>query len=335
MSTTHNDDYPKHNLEQALRIPRLILEQNAGRPCSREEAAAFAGVALAGRFVTEITSSKRFGLLEENGELTISGRARAILRPESRQADMSARRDAIRAAPVVGDIYDFYKSENLPDDQFFRNALTERFGIREAKVSAVTKVLMQSLEFAGLLEEHEGHIRVLDPSGGGERDAEVTADRERASGEDLHDEEDERSTCFVVQPFAEPYGGYFSLIYEPAIEGAGLQAMRADAEIFGTGKIMDQIFAGIREADVLVAELTTRNPNVLYELGLAHALRKPVVLVSSNEDDVPFDLSHIRVIYYDNNDPFWGEKLKGKITDHLKLALEDPNEIIFDPTSPG
>jgi hypothetical protein len=41
-------------------------------------------------------------------------------------------------------------------------------------------------------------------------------------------------------------------------------------------------------------------------LGLAHALEKPVVLVSSNEADVPFDLQHIRVIYYDVNDPFWG-----------------------------
>ena len=167
MSTAHNDDYPKHDLEQALRIPRLILEQNAGQPCSREEAAVFAGVALRGRFETEITSSKRYGLLEEDELLALSSRARSIIRPMSTQADMSARRDAIRAAPVVGDIYDFYKSENLPDDQFFRNALTERFRIRETKVSAVTKILMKSLEFAGLLEEHEGHTRVLDPSGGG------------------------------------------------------------------------------------------------------------------------------------------------------------------------
>lgn len=293
MSTTHNDSYPKHDLEQALRIPRLILEQNAGQPCSREEAAAFAGVTITGRFKTEITSSKRYGLLEEDGKLAVSARARAILRPQSHQAAMSARRDAIRTAPVIGEVYDFYKSENLPDDQFFRNALIERFGIREARVSSVSKIFMKSLEFAGLLEEHEDHVRLLDPSGGGDRDADIAVDRERSSEEEDHDEEDERSTCFVVQPFAEPYAGYFNLIYEPAIEGAGLQAIRADAEIFGTGKIMDQIIAGIQEARVLIAELTTRNPNVLYELGLAHALRKPVVLVSNNEGDVPFDLSHI------------------------------------------
>lgn len=72
---------------------------------------------------------------------------------------------------------------------------------------------------------------------------------------------------------------------------------------------MDQVWSGINAARVLVAEMTTRNANVFYELGLAHALKKPVVLISSNEDDVPFDLKHIRVIYYDVTDPFWGAKL--------------------------
>ena len=88
-----------------------------------------------------------------------------------------------------------------------------------------------------------------------------------------------------------------------------MQPVRADAEIFGTGKIIDQVWGGINAAKVLVAELTIRNTNVFYELGLAHALNKPVVLISSNEPDVPFDLQHIRVIYYDVTDPFWEPSL--------------------------
>ena len=112
-----------------------------------------------------------------------------------------------------------------------------------------------------------------------------------------------------MMPFAEPIGGYYASIYKPAIERAKLTAVRADADIYGTGKIIDQIWKGIHAARVLVAELTNRNPNVLYELGLAHALYKPVVLVSSNKDDVPFDVQHVRVIYYEKEDPFWGQKL--------------------------
>ena len=112
----------------------------------------------------------------------------------------------------------------------------------------------------------------------------------------------------------------------PAIEKAGPRAVRADAEIFGSGKILDQVWRGINAAKVLVAELTTRNANVFYELGIAHALNKPVVLISSNESDVPFDLQHIRVIYYNVSDPFWGTELIDKVAENILSALTNPKE---------
>jgi nucleoside 2-deoxyribosyltransferase len=132
-----------------------------------------------------------------------------------------------------------------------------------------------------------------------------------------------------MQPFAAPLGEYYDKIHKPAIEKAGLRPVRADAEIFATGKIMDQVWHGINAAKVLVAELTMRNPNVFYELGLAHALKKPVVLVSAKEEDVPFDLQHIRVIYYDVTDPFWGNKLIEKVAENILSAIQNPEEAIF------
>lgn len=80
---------------------------------------------------------------------------------------------------------------------------------------------------------------------------------------------------------------------------------------------------------MLIAELTLRNPNVYYELGIAHALKKPVVLVCSNEEDVPFDLKHIRVIYYNIYDPFWGIKLIDKIAENIISAIKNPEETIL------
>src|SRR5579859_1183148 len=58
--------------------------------------------------------------------------------------------------------------------------------------------------------------------------------------------------------------------------------------------------------------------------------REPVVLVSSNEPDVPFDLKHIRVIYYDVSDPFWGQKLIEKVAENIVSALKNPEEAVFD-----
>ena len=92
---------------------------------------------------------------------------------------------------------------------------------------------------------------------------------------------------------------------------------------------LEPVCPALATVKVLVAELTTRNPNVFYELGLAHALGKPVVLVSSNEPDVPLDLKHIRVIYYDVNDPFWGNKLMEKVAENILSAICNPAEALF------
>ncbi|MBU0641334.1 MAG: nucleoside 2-deoxyribosyltransferase [Planctomycetes bacterium] len=187
-------------------------------------------------------------------------------------------------------------------------------------------VFTDTLQKADLLEEHNDKFRVVDFSADS---ASTTGQSARLKKLGKSVNVDANDSCFVMMPFAKPHGDYYSTIYEPAISKAGLTPVRADNEVFGAGKIMDQVWSGITSAKVLVAELTTKNANVFYELGLAHALKKPVVLVSSNEEDVPFDLHHIRVIYYDVNDPFWGQKLLEKVAENILSAIQNPEEAIF------
>ena len=320
--------YPRHAVDKALRIPRAILEQNAGKECSVKESAGFLGVGAAGPYTVEVASGLKYGFLSRPspGKIAVTERAKQAIRPQGSQDQLSALREAVQEAPVFSDVYGHYRGENLPDTEFLQNALVDKFKVPKEKVTEFLDVFLASLRAADLLTEHEGKSRVIDVTSG-----------ERAAGEQSPTlKKLERSvkvgatdSCFVMMPFATPMGGYYESIYKPAIEKAGLQPVRADAEIFGAGKIMDQVWAGIRRAKVLVAELTTRNPNVFYELGLAHALRKPVVLVSSNQDDVPFDLQHIRVIYYDVTDPFWGQKLISKVAENILSAIENPEEAIL------
>jgi hypothetical protein len=191
-------------------------------------------------------------------------------------------------------------------------------------IAEFIQLFLASLQSAHLVEKKDDKYRILDiavtPPGVESGTIKKLSSETKVSASD---------TCFVVMPFTSPIGGYYQSVYEPAIVKAGMRAVRADADIFGTGKIMDQIWSGINAAKVLVAELTSRNPNVFYELGLAHALNKPVVLVSSNEPDVPFDLKHIRVIYYDVTDPFWGQKLIDKVAENILSALKNPEEAVF------
>ena len=317
--------YPRHAVEKALRIPKAIYDQNAGKPTSLADAAKFTtGGSANGAFQVEVASAKKYGFLRsEDRKLVPEERARKAIAPQSETDRISALQEAVLAAPDLSDVYDHYRGENLPDQRFFLNALTDRFGIPSDKVSEFLEIFWESIRSAELIDESGERPRLLDIDHDEARAGDVTGPREAPSAAA------DGTTCFVMQPFGGHLGGYYETIFKPAIEQAGLRAVRADDDIFATGKIMDQVWRGIRGATVLVAELTSKNPNVFYELGLAHALEKPVVLVSSNEDDVPFDLRHIRAIFYDRNDPFWGQKLIDKIADNIRSALENPEDAIF------
>lgn len=131
--------------------------------------------------------------------------------------------------------------------------------------------------------------------------------------------------CFVIMPFGSWFDVYYTGIYKPSIKDAGYSAQRAD-DIYRPCEVMKDIWTHIKTADILLADLTTKNPNVFYELGLAHARGKTVILTAPSPDDVPFDLKHIRFIVYDKNVPNWGDQLKTKLTEALKEAKKDPSE---------
>lgn len=334
-STASKAKFPRHSVAKAIRIPQAILEQNAGKACSRADAAKFLGLGSpAGPFSVEISSAIKYGFLEqpEAGHIQPSSLAKKILRPQLPSDAIDGYRQAVITAPDISEVYQHYRGENLPDDQFLRNTVVETYKVPAESFQEFKQVFLESLETAELVSKHGDKIRITDVASG-DASAPVSSDRlkklERATNVGAND------SCFVMQPFAAPLGDYYEKIYRPAIEKAGLRPVRADAEIFATGKIMDQVWSGINAAKVLVAELTTRNPNVFYELGLAHAMKKPVVLVSAKEEDVPFDLQHIRVIYYDMSDPFWGNKLIEKVAENILSAIQNPEEAVFKSSIGG
>lgn len=316
--------FPRHTVEKALRIPKAIIDQNAGRPSTLVEAAKWTtGGSPNGAFRLEVSSAKKYGLLRSDGaKLVPEDRARKILHPQSATDRIGGLRDAVRGAPDISAVYSHYRGENLPDNEFFTNALRDNFGIPADKIPEFLDVFLDSMRSAELLDESGNRPRLIDVGRDESSKHGVVSATKKISVAD-------GTSCFVMQPFGGVLGTYYETIFKPAIEQVGLVPIRADHEIFSTGKIMDQVWRGIRQASVLVAELTSKNPNVFYELGLAHAQEKPVILVSSNQDDVPFDLRHIRVIFYDLNDPFWGQKLIDKISDNIKSALTNPEEAIF------
>jgi hypothetical protein len=107
----------------------------------------------------------------------------------------------------------------------------------------------------------------------------------------------EAADLFVLMPFSEELKPIYDDHIKSVAENLGVTVKRAD-NFFTVHDIMKDIWNGIYNAKVVIADCTNRNPNVFYEIGIAHTVGKPVILITQNPDDVPFDLRNIRYIRY-------------------------------------
>jgi chaperonin GroEL len=126
--------------------------------------------------------------------------------------------------------------------------------------------------------------------------------------------------AFVLIPFKAPFNDYYEDIIRPAAKAAGLLALKAN-EIYGTGPIIQDIWKQIWTATVVIADVTDKNPNVNYELGICHTLGVPTVIITQSMDDVPFDYKHRRCIPYNTDGSTWQRDLKRSITATLKQVI--------------
>ena len=92
------------------------------------------------------------------------------------------------------------------------------------------------------------------------------------------DFETNKSLCFVLLPFKDEYFELYESAIQPAVEAAGLSAQHA-GEIFGNREIVEDIWESICKARLIIADVTGRNPNVFYELGIAHTLGKESIVI--------------------------------------------------------
>ena len=130
--------------------------------------------------------------------------------------------------------------------------------------------------------------------------------------------------CFVIQPFDK---GMFDKRYDdviaPAIQAAGLEPYRVDKD----PKVeipIEEIENGIRKARICLAEITTNNPNVWYELGYALACGKSVVFICADDREgrFPFDVQHRTILTYKTESSSDFNHIKDRISERIKALLE-------------
>ena len=146
----------------------------------------------------------------------------------------------------------------------------------------------------------------------------------------------EKDLCTVLIPFHEPFLKLYKECIKPPLEEAGLRVEIADnifiekqdSQTLSTGistslsqpyiassqvgangfnnikvrSVIEDIWRLINRSGILIADATSKNANVFYELGIAHTIGKAVIIITQKQEDVPFDVAHLRYFKYSNND---------------------------------
>jgi hypothetical protein len=128
-------------------------------------------------------------------------------------------------------------------------------------------------------------------------------------------------TAFIIMPFAEQFEDLWHFGIRETLAGLGFVCVRAD-QITSPGFIVSQVYDQILSADLIVAEMTGRNPNVFYEVGWAHALGKPTILCASKGEEISaFDTLPYRHVLHNGQAYILRERLNAIVP---QLLIEPP-----------
>ena len=134
---------------------------------------------------------------------------------------------------------------------------------------------------------------------------------------------------FVLMPFKDELKDVYWKAIKPACDSAGFRALRVDELEDVVFNINRKIIEYIFKSDVIVADLTELNPNVFYEMGVAHAIDNKTIMIIENKEKVPFDVSTYSCILYDKT-----ESGLNKLTKRISATLEKVEEWRKHPTNP-
>lgn len=133
--------------------------------------------------------------------------------------------------------------------------------------------------------------------------------------------ERETPKAFIVMQFTSPYNELYEDVIKNVCTDLHLNVVRAD-ETYGPGLIIADIVKQIEESKLIIAEISSSNPNVFYEVGYGHALNKPTILIAERNIKLPFDVSPFRTLFYENTIA-GKKKIEEGLRKHIIAALSE------------
>jgi hypothetical protein len=133
-----------------------------------------------------------------------------------------------------------------------------------------------------------------------------------------------KADAFMIMPFAASYTGLYSDIIKPLMADLKLTILRGDEFNSSRGVVIEEVWAALNACRFVIAEISGGNDNVFYELGIAHTLNKPAILITraTQPEDVPFDIRHLRYISYKDT-AAGGAKLREDLQTTITRLIAD------------
>jgi hypothetical protein len=316
-------------LEQALKISYAIKDHNGGNPWEPEEVRKALGVGTGGNaYFYLLAASRDYALTigtPSASRIELADLGREVVYAPNPDAERALKIRAFLNVDIFKRVLEYYKGSNLPEMKYLGNSLTKEFGLDPETHEEFSRTFRENCQYLGITSGMRGL------PGGSDADA-TTSESDGPETVTLAEAEGTSNlTAFVIMPFLERYlkhsSGFFAevlrSIITPAAKASQFTVKTANRQ--GSDLIQSTIINDLMEADLVIADLTEHNPNVMFELGMRMAEDKPVVLIKAQGTGPLFDVDNmLRVFEYNPN--LWQttvEKDMPSLRDFIKGAWEN------------
>ncbi len=307
--------YPTFSLEESIKIPLILKEKNGGNQWSPKLIAnALNFSESSNKFYYLAASSRDFGFTlggRDSEYISLTEKGRKLVYAASRTEELKLKKAAFFGVDLFKKVFHHYNGCNLPEMKYLGNTLQEEFKLSYERHEEFANLFKKNCEYLNLKSENNKFF-----SDSNEEETVILAEPEKNVG--LH--------LFVIMPFTEhdpqTPKGYFNEVLESLIVPAGREAgfRVSTANRKGTDVIHTTIVRDLLNADLVLADLTEHNPNVLFELGMRMREDKPVVLIRSKGTGPIFDVDNLLRVY-DYNPNLWKTTVENdlpKLIEHIK-----------------
>jgi hypothetical protein len=295
--------FPRQTLEASLRIPQAIKDHHGGHPWEPEEIRKAIGASKGTAFFYLTAASRDYGLTvgtRAADKITLDDLGREIVYAPNEQVEKELKMRAFLTVDVFKKVLEYYKGSNLPDMKYLGNTLQKEFGLAPETHEEFSRIFRENCKYLGITS---GTVVIPDEDAGSDLSVATPDTVTLAEGDGTS-----RLKAFVIMPFVEREPkhavGFFAEVLRslitPAAKKSSFTVKTANRQ--GSDLIQSTIVNDLLDADLVIADLTEHNPNVMFELGVRMATDKPVVLIKASGTGPLFDIDNmLRVFEYSPN----------------------------------